>query len=172
MKFGYDMTPHEAAGAIETFRHKARVAELLSDVSGEIRQRAIVHDNSKVEGDALTGFGDANIDIRTVKYGGAMYEKAEDELHALKQAHYKQSRHHPEFYTAGIGDMGLLDLIEMLADWKAANERVLDNGKFVDSMEYNRDKFCIPASLMTVLFQTALGLGWISNDEAREATNG
>ena len=37
--------------------------------------------------------------------------------------HYANNRHHPEHWPNGINDMTLMDLIEMLADWKAATAR-------------------------------------------------
>jgi len=37
--------------------------------------------------------------------------------------HYKNNRHHPEHFNNGIDEMNLVDLIELLCDWKAASER-------------------------------------------------
>jgi hypothetical protein len=52
--------------------------------------------------------------------------------------HYSHNRHHPEFFGEdGVDGMTLVDLIEMLADWKAATERH-DDGDLAKSLEIHR----------------------------------
>lgn len=60
----------------------------------------------------------------------------------------------------GIGGMSLLDLIEMLVDWKAASERHAD-GDFLASIEYNQGRFGYTDEMKAILLNTAreLGLG-------------
>lgn len=58
--------------------------------------------------------------------------------------------------------MTLLDLIEMLCDWKAAGERHA-NGSIVKSLEHNKGRFNISDEMQDVLRNTAIELGWINN---------
>lgn len=60
----------------------------------------------------------------------------------------------------GFSSMTLLDLIEMLADWKAAGERHAD-GSLPDSLVKNRERFKISPELFQILKATATELGWL-----------
>jgi hypothetical protein len=52
--------------------------------------------------------------------------------------HYAYNRHHQEFFGEdGVDGMTLVDLIEMLPDWKAATERH-DDGDLAKSLEIHR----------------------------------
>lgn len=59
-----------------------------------------------------------------------------------------------------INRMSLLDILEMLADWKAAGERTA-NGNLAASLVYNRREHAIGDQLFTILEMTAKELGWI-----------
>ena len=64
-------------------------------------------------------------------------------LEALKPAldiHYANNRHHPEHFPKGIRGMDLLDLLEMICDWKASSERHAD-GNIFNSIEVNQKRF-------------------------------
>lgn len=57
--------------------------------------------------------------------------------------------------------MTLVDLLEMLADWKAATERA-PQGDLAASLTINRDRFDIAPQLMDILTNTARHLGWLT----------
>jgi hypothetical protein len=56
--------------------------------------------------------------------------------------------------------MTLVDLIEMLADWKAATERH-DDGDLARSLDIQRDRFGLSDQLADILRNTAHHFGWI-----------
>jgi hypothetical protein len=60
----------------------------------------------------------------------------------------------------GIRGMTLLDVIEMLADWKAATERHAD-GNLARSIEVNQKRFGCSDELRAILTNTATALGWM-----------
>lgn len=62
--------------------------------------------------------------------------------------------------TSGISGMSLLDLLEMLCDWRAATERHAD-GNILKSLTINRERFFIGDQLYAVLENTAREMGWI-----------
>lgn len=62
--------------------------------------------------------------------------------------------------TSGINGMTLLDLIEMLCDWKAAGERHND-GSIQKSLEINQKRFHIQKQLQGIIENTARELGWL-----------
>jgi len=55
--------------------------------------------------------------------------------------------------------MDLLDLVEMLCDWKAATERHKD-GDLLRSIEQNQKRFLYSDELKQILINTAVRLGW------------
>jgi len=59
-----------------------------------------------------------------------------------------------------LNGMSLLDVMEMLADWKAAGMRHKD-GNLADSLEINHTCFKISDQLQSILINTAQELGWI-----------
>lgn len=67
---------------------------------------------------------------------------------------YRQER------ESRLNGMSLLDVIEMLADWKAAGMRHAD-GNLAASLEINQKRFGISDQLQQILINTALELGWI-----------
>lgn len=61
--------------------------------------------------------------------------------------------------TFDFGEMNLLDLIEMLADWKAATERH-DDGDLRRSIDQNAERFGYGPETKRRLYLTAAALGW------------
>lgn len=107
----------------DTLRHKRKVAENLLTVSNALMARAFVHDDSKLS------------DEEMAEYTRAEHERrAGHEVQSLGDAwthHYENNRHHPEFHENGINDMSIIDIIEMVCDWKAAGERGAErNGEY------------------------------------------
>lgn len=62
--------------------------------------------------------------------------------------------------VAGINGMTLLDLLEMVADWKAAIDRSGGTGSVLKSIELNRKRFNISDQLADVLANTVRTAGW------------
>lgn len=60
----------------------------------------------------------------------------------------------------GIRGMNLIDIVEMLADWKAATERHAD-GDLLKSIELNQKRFGYTDELKTILTNTARVMGWL-----------
>ncbi|GAB3899985.1 hypothetical protein GCM10029964_086700 [Kibdelosporangium lantanae] len=96
-------------------------------------------------------------------------------LHALVDSmgqglrhHYAHNRHHPEHFADGVNGMTLVDLVEMLADWKAATERTFPHGDLADSLAINRERFGIAPRLMDILANTARHFGWLAAEPGRD----
>jgi hypothetical protein len=60
----------------------------------------------------------------------------------------------------GVRGMTLLDVVEMLADWKAATQRHAD-GDLRKSIEINQGRFGYGDELKAILVNTATALGWV-----------
>lgn len=143
----------------ETEAHINRVRALLSECVTNIVERTRVHDASKLLPPEKEAFDRVTGKLKGMTYGSAEYKTALAELGPALKHHYAHNSHHPEFYEAGIDGMSLLDLIEMLCDWKAAGERHAD-GSIKRSFEVNRERFKVGEQLQGVLENTAWELGW------------
>lgn len=81
------------------------------------------------------------------------------ELAVIHRAH-AQLQHDLLIAQSRINRMSLLDILEMLADWKAAGERTA-NGDLAASLAFNRGRHAIGDQLAQILDTTARELGWI-----------
>ena len=87
-------------------------------------------------------------------YGSEEYNGFLKEMRVALQHHYANYRHHPEHFEHGIEDMTLIDIVEMLCDWKAASMRQND-GNLLKSIETNARRFGYDDQLKQILINTA-----------------
>lgn len=147
----------------DTLKHIETVRSLLSRVIIELSVRAREHDASKLEDPEKAVFDEYTPKLRETTYGSEEYETYLEEMQVALDHHYAHNRHHPEHFDGGIGDMHLLDLIEMLVDWKAATLRHED-GDLHESIEKNADRFGYGDELKAILHHTADWVEKISDD--------
>lgn len=148
----------------DTLRHIARVRHLIGEVDANLLMRAAVHDASKLESPEVEVFDEFTPRLKASTYGSEEYRGF---LAAMKPAldhHYAHNPHHPEHHADGIRGMSLLDLVEMLCDWKAATERHAD-GCILKSIEINQRRFGYSDELKRVLLNTARELGYAGRGE-------
>lgn len=149
----YDSRPH-------TYAHILRVQELLAPIAAQVVERGILHDRSKLSDPELATFDEFTPRLKASTYGSDEYKGFLTEMAVGLKHHYAENRHHPEHHEVGIDGMTLVDLIEMLADWKAATERH-DDGDLARSLELQRERFGISDQLSLILRNTAMELGWL-----------
>jgi hypothetical protein len=145
----------------ETLEHIDRVAHLLSEITTNLWERSNEHDASKLLEPEKSAFDTLSQKLKDTVYGSEEYRSALREIKPALQHHYANNAHHPEHWPNGIVDMSLLDLIEMLADWKAATERMKDGGSLERSLLLNKDRFGIDDQLYYILVNTAMEMKWI-----------
>lgn len=149
----YDSAP-------DTLRHSRRVGELVLQVVQELQHRAVEHDLSKLEDPEKSTFDTMTPQLQQVEYGSDAYRACLVEMQEALRHHYAHNRHHPEHFEDGIAGMTLVDVMEMLADWKAATERT-ESGDLSKSLSLQRDRFAIDGQLDSILWNTALVMGWV-----------
>lgn len=110
----------ETKTLLTILRHQTLVRKYLLALARELEARALLHDLSKLDLDEFGGFVEINQIARKHKFGSPEY-KASVQNDAVT-LHYSRNPHHPEFHPGGLNDMNLLDLIEMVVDWRAASE--------------------------------------------------
>ena len=147
-----------------TAKHIRRVGTLLAEFTWEITTRAIHHDMSKWTEKEWPLFEVATPKLASLTYGSEEYKEALESIAPALAHHYANNPHHPE-HTGDIRNMSLVDLLEMLADWKAAGERH-ENGSMAASLKTNKERFSIPHDVHVLLVNTALDRAWISYDDA------
>lgn len=147
----------------DTLVHIRRVQGLLMEFERHLSKRSENHDLSKLEEPEKRVFDKYTPLLKALTYGSPEYlasiEKLELALkHQLKH-HYAENSHHPEFFQNGVDGMSLVDLVEMLADWKAATEQHA-NGNLETSIQKNKERFKISDQLTGILENTRKELGW------------
>lgn len=143
---------------IETRKHIDRVRELLIGVVTDLLERSADHDASKLNPPEADIFDIYTAKLKGCTYGSDEYKGYLQEMKPALDHHYKMNRHHPEHHEDGIGGMSLMDLVEMILDWKAASERHTD-GDVLRSIEVNTKRFGIEPQLVKVLINTVYDLG-------------
>ena len=143
----------------DTIAHMATVDRFMGRIILNLRKRNAVHDDSKLEEPEKSMYDEFTPKLRAMTYGSDEYRETLAAMGPALQHHYAANSHHPEHYENGINGMSLLDLIEMLADWKAAAVRHAD-GSIAQSMEVNRKRFGMSDQLYEIFQNTIKELGW------------
>jgi hypothetical protein len=150
----------------DTLKHSLRVGALMGHAIRELVTRSVQHDLSKTQPPELDTFNRVTPRLATLTYGTDAYRAALADMGPALEHHYVTNRHHPEHHLDGINGMTLVDLIEMLADWKAATERHAD-GDLLKSLEIQRGRFGITDQLLRILANTAERYGWYEDTGPR-----
>lgn len=150
----HDSTP-------DTREHISKVRARIHECTNNLIVRAERHDKSKLMEpeksayDNLMRFKSSH----EMVYGSPDYTEGLKILGPALNHHYEANTHHPEHYKDGVAGMSLLDILEMLCDWKAAGERYKD-GSIAQSLAHNRERFKISDQLFAILENTVRELGW------------
>ena len=137
----------------KTLRHIEAVRNFIDSVITELIHRAQVHDQSKLEPPEEAIFEEFTPKLRGVAYNSEEYHAMMKEMKIAIDHHVAVNKHHPEHFKDGINDMTLIDLMEMLCDWKASSLRTND-GNLNKSVEINAKRFGIETQLARVLYNT------------------
>ncbi len=144
----------------DTLDHIKKVRARLQECIGQLEARSWVHDKSKLQSPEKEAFDKVTPLLRGLTYGSPEYRANTARLGDALKHHYAENSHHPEHYPNGIEGMSLLDIMEMLCDWKAASERHAD-GDIARSIQINRERFGITEQLVSILENTVRELRWI-----------
>jgi hypothetical protein len=170
----------------DTREHIDTVRRFLYEVIGDLNGRAEEHDRSKLEEPELSVFNEYTPKLRDSTYGSLEYKQFLEGMGEGLKHHYRVNDHHPEHFVAGdpvaiysagypdsawqqgklctdrsgIHAMNLVQMIEMLADWKAATLRHAD-GDLKRSIEQNAERFGYGEEIQRLLLHTAAYFGWL-----------
>ena len=137
----------------DTMKHMRRVETLIDKVRFELDERGASHDRSKLQSPEKECFDEITPLLKGTTYGSQEYKDTLNRMRPAIDHHQKNNRHHPEYFENGIAGMNLIDLVEMICDWKAASERHAD-GDIYKSLEINMKRFGIEPQLLSILKNT------------------
>jgi len=137
----------------DTEKHIMRVGFYLGKVKDLLTKRAILHDSSKLISPEKECFDEITPLLEGLTYGSEEYKATLERMKPAIKHHYENNCHHPEFFDNGINGLNLIDLIEMICDWKAASERHAD-GNIYKSLMINKERFGISDQLLQILRNT------------------
>jgi hypothetical protein len=137
----------------DTYAHIQQVQRLLNIVIRDFLHRSEAHDQSKLVSPEVETFDEFTPKLGTSTYGSDEYKGFLAAMAPALAHHYAANSHHPEHYPNGIQGMNLLDVLEMLVDWKAATLRHA-NGDVRKSIELNQARFGFSDELKAILLNT------------------
>lgn len=143
-----------------TYKHIKRVNELLGKFAIELIERGNRHDDTKllpIELEPLQEMQKVVDEEGQAPYGSDEYKRRLEILKPMLNHHYANNSHHPEHYSNGIDGMNILDINEMLCDWKAASER---GGESVINLSASKERFNISDQLFSILKESCKHFGW------------
>lgn len=127
---------------LATLKHSRRVDELLLELIAELMLRLTNHDASKLSPEEKDVFDEFSPKLKDSTYGSEEYWGYLASMKPALDHHYANNRHHPEHFENGVDGMTLIDVFEMLSDWKAATERH-DDGDLEKSLEIQQKRFSL-----------------------------
>jgi hypothetical protein len=134
--------------------HINQVREFMMIVAKQLIERALVHDQSKLQSPEIEIFTEYTPKLKNSTYGSDEYKSFLKGMGEALKHHYAHNSHHPEHYEDGIQGMDLLDIVEMFCDWKAATMRHAD-GDIHKSIEHNKGRFKYGDDLEAIFRNTA-----------------
>lgn len=146
--------------ALDTEEHRQVVERLLRLTISNLIERALTHDNSKLVSPEKEMYDEFVPKLRKLAYGSDELAQCREQMGDGLQHHYENNRHHPEHYPNGVDGMNLIDLVEMLADWKAATIRGDIEGDILKSIAINTERYGISDQLVQILKNTVEEMGW------------
>lgn len=136
-----------------TLRHIETVRNYLDTVIVDLMSRGQRHDQTKLQSPEVEVFEQHTHKLKYIAYGSEQYKDCMKEMKPAIDHHNKHNRHHPEFHVDGWKDMNLMDLIEMLVDWKASTMRT-KSGDIYNSIMINQERFGYSDDIKHLLINT------------------
>jgi hypothetical protein len=137
----------------DTEKHIRRVNEYMTIIFRDIQRRGLLHDMSKLEPLEKEGYDKFTPFLKKYTFGSKEYFETTRKMKPILEHHYMKNRHHPEHFPDGIKGMNLVDLVELISDWKAASERD-PNGDVMRGIDINAKRFNISDDLVQILKNT------------------
>lgn len=146
---GDELAKHDT----ETHKHIGHVQNFMGRIIDAVRQAAIAHDKSKFEEPERSAYAVVIPKLAGLEYGSEEHRRVLGLMRPAIKHHQSANRHHPEFHSKGLAGMDIVDLAEMVCDWKAAAMRGGDD--FEKSLKVSLKRFNIEEPLASIIVNTA-----------------
>lgn len=143
----------------ETYKHILTVQQYMNICIKHLITKTTQHDLSKLKTPEVEVFEEYTHQLANITYASDEYKALAKLMAPAISHHYTKNRHHVEFHKNGISGMNLLDLVEMICDWKAATLRHND-GDIIKSLEINSKKYGYSDELYSILKNTIIDMGF------------
>ena len=168
----------------DTLNHVITVRKYAGMLQNALFEQSLKHDKSKTEEPEKAIFDEFTPKLKYSTYGSDEYKSYLKEMKVALDHHYANNSHHPEHFKKyicngcfkeykempnscdvcgysqfqeepDISQMTLVDLCEMISDWKAATLRHND-GDILKSLEINQKRFRYSDELKQILANTVI----------------
>lgn len=131
--------------------HSLCVLTQLRLISKELENRGLTHDSSKLKLPEVEGWA-CNARCYTVQYGTDEYYENLERIKESLEHHYLHNRHHPEHFSNGVAGMTLVDVLEMICDWRSMAS--MSSTDIESVLDYQKERFKISDQLMQIIKNT------------------
>lgn len=144
------------------YEHRLRLMKYLVRFIVNLNERAVIHDESKLGPNELEDYTKAMESFSANPFGTEGYDEIRKNIQKSVEHHYANNRHHPEHFQNGINGMDLVDILEMVADWKSASENSLGgNFDMMKSITTLSEKYGISPQLTQIIVNTVKNFGML-----------
>lgn len=148
----------------ETTGHINKVKYYVEMFCKACKINVFEHDKTKLEEPERKIFEKVSHNLKKLTYGSKEYFDQLNDIQEALDHHYANNNHHPEHFENGIKGMSLINLVEMLCDWKAASERY-DDGDILKSIDIQQKRFNMSDDLVCILKNTVKELNMLKDSE-------
>jgi len=141
-------------------QHIQWLMEAMAAVQHQLMIRMLTHDRSKISPGELDAYAEIVPGFKKFEYGTPEHKAHGDRLGPAWEHHTEHNRHHVEHFPNGLNGMTLIDLIEMVCDWRAASMRSgsFDYGK---SLRVFQERNQVDPQVIDILRNTCIALEYI-----------
>ncbi len=143
---------------LDTIHHFRLVQHYINTIVEHLLLRSELHDTSKLQEPELSGYAGLAEAVNGLKYGTEEHRAAFAPFKEVIAHHYAVNDHHPEYFGGDVSQMNLLQLAEMLCDWKAASRR--SDPSVLPSLGESLKRFNIEPQLASIIQNTVSTLDW------------
>jgi len=147
------MTDNEIRSIELVLQHKESIAKYMAKFAAELSYRSAIHDVSKFKKEELEVYAEFIDEMNKHPFNSPEEKELREKYQTASIVHKKLNRHHPEHFENGMEGMNLIDLIEMLCDWRSASERSAGDS-IRKGLPIMKDKYNISPQLLKILENT------------------
>jgi hypothetical protein len=121
--------------------HRDYVRIALQRIIHDLEARSLAHDLSKLSPEEFTGFSRINAAAREHPYGSPEYRAGLKAEKPTVDLHYSRNDHHSEHFKEPSKEMGWIEIVEMVCDWRSAYKTYGSQGTWRENMDRQEERY-------------------------------